>query len=338
MERARTKEAVFEAIAVMGKALASPRRLELLELLAQAPRTVDDLARLSGQSIANTSQHLQALHGAGLVDRERDGNRVRYELAGERALRVWLTLRDASTAQLAEVERAARKYLGEEVEGIEREELRARLRQGDVVLVDVRPAEEFAVGHIEGARSIPIDELEQRLAELPAEGEVVAYCRGPFCAYAHEAVRQLQAAGHKGAQARGGLARVAARRDQVPAKQGCMTNELDGRQPRRPGLLPDPGGESGSPLGSALPNRPLPGARHHWSRPSISSADLRPCPDRRHRRVDQTPSLRPDLEPRSTSYERGRRSCRPTQDPAATPSSWPRSGCLRSASSSPSAS
>jgi rhodanese-related sulfurtransferase/predicted transcriptional regulator len=197
MERARTKEAVFEAIAVMGKALASPRRLELLELLAQAPRTVDDLARLSGQSIANTSQHLQALHGAGLVDRERDGNRVRYELAGERALRVWLTLRDASTAQLAEVERAARKYLGEEVEGIEREELRARLRQGDVVLVDVRPAEEFAVGHIEGARSIPIDELEQRLAELPAEGEVVAYCRGPFCAYAHEAVRQLQAAGHK---------------------------------------------------------------------------------------------------------------------------------------------
>jgi DNA-binding transcriptional ArsR family regulator len=109
MEARSKKEAVFEAIAVMGKALASPRRLELLELLAQAPRTVDDLARLSGQSIANTSQHLQALHGAGLVDRERDGNRVRYELAGERALSVWLTLRDASAAQLAEVERAARK-------------------------------------------------------------------------------------------------------------------------------------------------------------------------------------------------------------------------------------
>lgn len=197
MESERTKGAVFEAIAVMGKALASPRRLELLELLAQAPRTVDDLARLSGQSIANTSQHLQALHGAGLVDREREGNRVRYELAGERALSVWLTLRDASTAQLAEVERAARRYLGEEVEGIGPDELRARLRRGDVVLVDVRPAEEFAAGHIEGARSIPIDELERRLAELPAEGEVVAYCRGPFCAYAHMAVRQLQAAGHK---------------------------------------------------------------------------------------------------------------------------------------------
>jgi rhodanese-related sulfurtransferase/DNA-binding HxlR family transcriptional regulator len=195
--RRSRKDSLFEAIAVMGKALGSPRRLELLELLAQAPRTVEELAHASGQSTANTSQHLQGLHGAGLVDRERDGNRVRYELAGERALSVWLTLRDASTAQLAEVERAARRYLGEEVEGIGREELRARLRRGDVVLVDVRPAEEFAAGHIEGARSIPIDELERRLAELPAEGEVVAYCRGPFCAYAHEAVRQLRAAGHR---------------------------------------------------------------------------------------------------------------------------------------------
>src|ERR687891_1044100 len=99
------KDALFEAIAVMGKAFASPRRLELVDLLAQAPRTVDDLARASGQSIANTSQHLQVLHGAGLLDRERDGNRVRYELAGERALSLWLTLRDASAAQLAEVER-----------------------------------------------------------------------------------------------------------------------------------------------------------------------------------------------------------------------------------------
>jgi rhodanese-related sulfurtransferase/predicted transcriptional regulator len=197
MEARGQKEAVFEAIAVMGKALASPRRLELLELLAQAPRTVDDLAHASDQSIANTSQHLQALHGAGLVDRERDGNRVRYELAGERALSLWLTLRDASAAQLAEVERAARSYLGEEVEGIGQEELRARLRRGEVVLVDVRPPEEFAAGHIDGARSIPIDELERRLAELPTDREIVAYCRGPFCAYAHDAVRRLRAAGRQ---------------------------------------------------------------------------------------------------------------------------------------------
>jgi DNA-binding transcriptional ArsR family regulator len=195
MEEKGTKQAVFEAISLMGKALASPKRLELLELLAQAPRSVDELARLSGQSVANASQHLQALHGAGLVEREREGNRVRYEIAGEPALRVWLTLRDASASQLAEVERAARNYLGDEVEEVGREELIERLRRGDVVLVDVRPAEEFASGHIDGARSIPLDELERRIEELPADTEVVAYCRGPFCAYADEAVRRLQADG-----------------------------------------------------------------------------------------------------------------------------------------------
>ena len=198
MKPSRTqKDSLFEAIAMMGKALASPRRLELLDLLAQAPRSVEELADAGGQSSANASQHLQALHAAGLVERKRDGNRVRYALAGERALRVWLTLRDASSAQLAEVERAARSYLGEDVDRISREELLERLRRGDVVLVDVRPPEEFAAGHIEGARSIPIDELKRRLAELPADQEVVAYCRGPFCAYAHEAVRTLQGAGRE---------------------------------------------------------------------------------------------------------------------------------------------
>jgi rhodanese-related sulfurtransferase/predicted transcriptional regulator len=196
-ERRTKSEAVFAAIAVMGKALASPRRLALLELLAQAPRTVEDLAEASGQSIANTSQHLQALHAAGLVERERDGNHVRYALAGERALTLWLTLRDASAAQLAEVERAARSYLGDEVGRVGREELLDRLRRGDVVLVDVRPAEEFAAGHIDGARSIPLAELEHRLDELPADVEVIAYCRGPFCAYAHQAVRTLRAHGRE---------------------------------------------------------------------------------------------------------------------------------------------
>jgi len=191
------KDALFDAIAVMGKALASPRRLELLELLAQAPRTVDDLANASGQSTANTSQHLQALHAAGLVDRERDGTHVRYALAGERALALWLTLRDSSAAQLGEVERAARSYLGDGVEGLGRDELLDRLRRGDAVLVDVRPPEEYAAGHIEGARSIPLEELERRLDELPAGVEVIAYCRGPFCAYAHEAVRTLRANGRE---------------------------------------------------------------------------------------------------------------------------------------------
>jgi rhodanese-related sulfurtransferase len=189
------KDAVFEAIALMGKAFASPRRLELLDLLAQAPRTVDELAKASELSMANTSQHLQALHAAGMVSRAREGTSVRYGLAGHEALSVWLALRDASVARLAEVERAAREYLGEDVEAIGRDELIERLRRRDVVLVDVRPGEEFAAGHIEGARSIPLDELQERLAELPADREVVAYCRGPFCAYAHEAVRQLRAAG-----------------------------------------------------------------------------------------------------------------------------------------------
>jgi len=195
MERRSAKNALFEAIAVTGKALASPRRLELLDLLAQGSRTVDQLARASGLSIANTSQHLQTLHGAGLVSRTREGTSVRYALAGDEALRLWLALRDAAASQLAEVERAARDYLGDEVEAIDRDELRERLARGEAVLIDVRPAEEFAAGHIDGARSIPHDELDRRLAELPADREIVAYCRGPFCAYAHEAVRTLRASG-----------------------------------------------------------------------------------------------------------------------------------------------
>src|ERR671931_431582 len=161
MASARTKNALFEAIAVMGKAFASPRRLEILDLLAQAPRTVDGLARATKQSTANTSQHLQALHAAGMVTRTREGTSVRYALAGDEALSLWLALRDASIAQLGEV----------------------------------RPHEEYAAGHIEGARSIPLAELEGRLAELPADREIVAYCRGPICAYAHDAVRRLRAEG-----------------------------------------------------------------------------------------------------------------------------------------------
>jgi rhodanese-related sulfurtransferase/predicted transcriptional regulator len=194
MEPSR-KSALFEAIALMGKAFASPVRLELLDLLAQAPRTVEQLARASGQSTANTSQHLQALHAAGLVARSREGTSVRYTLAGDEALRLWLALRDTSARQLAEVERAAREYLGDEVEAIGRDELVKRLASGEVVLIDVRPEEEFAAGHIEGAESVPLEELERRLADLPTDREVVAYCRGPFCAYAHEAVRKLRTAG-----------------------------------------------------------------------------------------------------------------------------------------------
>ena len=195
MASPQAKKALFDAISIMGKAFASPTRLEILDLLAQAPRTVDELAKASGQSNANTSQHLQALYAAGMVYRTREGTSVRYALAGEEALALWLALRDASVAQLGEVERAARDYLGADVETIGRDELVARLSRGDVVLVDVRPSEEFEAGHIEGARSIPIAEFEQRMNELPKDREVIAYCRGPFCVYAHEAVRQLRGSG-----------------------------------------------------------------------------------------------------------------------------------------------
>jgi rhodanese-related sulfurtransferase len=197
MSSRESKHALFEAIALMGKAFASPVRLELLDLLAQAPRSVEELARASGQSTANTSQHLQALRAAAMVTRAREGTRVRYALAGDEALRIWLALRDASAARLAEVERAASDYLGEDVDTIGRADLLERLARGDVVLVDVRPEQEYAAGHIPGARSIPLEELECRLAELPPDAEVVAYCRGPFCAYAHEAVRGLHASGRR---------------------------------------------------------------------------------------------------------------------------------------------
>jgi rhodanese-related sulfurtransferase/DNA-binding HxlR family transcriptional regulator len=195
VDSVRSKDALFEAIAMMGKAFASARRLELIDLLAQGSRSVDELAAASGQSSANTSQHLQALHAAGIVTRQRDGLRVRYSLAGDDILALWLALREASATRLAEVQRAAREYLGEEVEAISRDELIARMARGDVVLVDVRPAEEFEAGHIDGAESIPIDELRRRLDELPDDREVIAYCRGPFCAYANEAVRALRADG-----------------------------------------------------------------------------------------------------------------------------------------------
>jgi rhodanese-related sulfurtransferase/DNA-binding HxlR family transcriptional regulator len=195
MSSREAKDGLFEAIALMGKAFASPVRLELLDLLAQAPRSVEELARQSGQSRANASQHLQALRAAGMVTRTRAGTRVRYALAGDEVLRLWLALREASAARLAEVERAAREYLGEDVDSIGREDLVEMLARGDVVLVDVRPEAEYEAGHIEGAKSIPLEELERRLAELPPDAEIVAYCRGPYCAYAHEAVRQLHAAG-----------------------------------------------------------------------------------------------------------------------------------------------
>ena len=197
MEPDDAKTDLFEQFARVGRALSSPARLVLIDLLAQGERSVDQLAEAAGLSVANASQHLKAMRRAGLVEVRREGSRAIHRLAGPEVLRLWGDLRALAAARLGDVERAARRYLGESVEAIGRRELADRLRRGDVVVLDVRPAVEFAAGHIQGARSVPIGELEARLAELPADVEVVAYCRGQYCVYAHEAVRRLRAAGRR---------------------------------------------------------------------------------------------------------------------------------------------
>jgi rhodanese-related sulfurtransferase len=191
------KRELFEQFARVGHALGSAPRLVMLDVLAQGERSVEQLAGAAGLPVANASQHLQVLRRAGLVATRREGARVHYRPAGDDVVSLWLSLCKVAEACLGDVERAARDYLGDEVEAIGRNELAERLRAGEVVVIDVRPRVEFAAGHIQGARSVPLDELEARLAEIPDDAEVVAYCRGPYCVYAHEAVRRLRAAGRQ---------------------------------------------------------------------------------------------------------------------------------------------
>lgn len=195
----QAKDALFDGFAKVAKALSSGRRAELIDVLEHGERHVEELADEIGQSIANTSFHLRALATVGLVRTRRDGNRVHYRLASPRVADLWAALRDVAVAHHGELETLAAAYLGDRsgLEQIGRAELARRLEDGDVVVIDVRPAPEYAAGHIAGARSIPIDALEQRLAELPDDAEVVAYCRGPFCVYADDAVRQLTAQGRR---------------------------------------------------------------------------------------------------------------------------------------------
>jgi len=191
------KEALFEAQARVAKALASGRRAEIVDLLAQGERSVDDVAGSIGQSVANTSHHLRTLAGAGLVQTRRDGTRVLYRLASDQVAQLWSAIRQVAGEHVAEVERLARAYLGESdgLEPLSRDELRRRLAAGDVMVIDVRPQLEYAAGHVVGARSVPIDELDRHLASVPRHVEVVAYCRGPYCVYADDAVRSLRASG-----------------------------------------------------------------------------------------------------------------------------------------------
>src|SRR5215208_269950 len=202
------KQALFDEFARVGKALASGRRIELLDVLANGERTVEGLARQSGLSVANASQHLQVLRQAGLVATRRDGTSIHYRLAAPEVFELWRSLRTLAANRLAEVERLAAAYLGarDVLEPVTRGELARRLEGGDdLVVLDVRPAAEHAAGHLPGAVSIPVGELRRRLAELPLDREVVAYCRGPYCAFAHEAVELLREEGFTARRLEDGL-------------------------------------------------------------------------------------------------------------------------------------
>ncbi len=189
------KRDLYEQFARVGKALASPARLELLDLLAQSERPVEDLARAADLSVANASQHLKVLRQARLVDVRREGTFAYYRLSGPEAFRVWQGLRDFGEACVAEVGQLVRTYLHERenLEAITLDELRARLE--DVVILDVRPEVEFDAGHIPGARSVPVEQLEALLPDLPQDVTIVAYCRGPYCVYSDEAVTLLRQQG-----------------------------------------------------------------------------------------------------------------------------------------------
>ena len=193
------KDDLFEQFARIGKALASGKRLELLELLAQKERAVEELARLTEMTTANTSQHLQVLRHARLIEFRKDGLYARYRLADERVFGLWQALRNLAEDRIAEIDRVALSFLKERstLRAVTTEELRKRLKDGNAIVLDVRPAEEYGAGHIPGARSIPLSELKIRLRELPKTREIVAYCRGPYCVLADEAVAMLRSRGLK---------------------------------------------------------------------------------------------------------------------------------------------
>lgn len=200
------KDDLFEAFASVAKALGNGHRAEIVDVLAQGERSVESLADEIGQSIANTSHHVRLLANVGLVDSRREGTFIYYRLASGRVGELWSAFRDVAVEHVAEVEVLARRYLGdgEGIEELTADELADRLSRGRVVVLDVRPPAEFAAGHIEGARSIPHDQLADSLDQLPTSREIVAYCRGPYCVYANDAVRLLRDQGFKARRLREG--------------------------------------------------------------------------------------------------------------------------------------
>jgi rhodanese-related sulfurtransferase/DNA-binding transcriptional ArsR family regulator len=202
-----TKDRLYEAFAATAKAAASPKRIEVLELLAQGERTVEALARATGMGVTNTSAHLQLLRHARLVDTRKDGTRVFYRLAGDEVAAFVAVLRDLARSRLAEVDQVVRDYFGarDALEPVSRAELAERAGRGDVVILDVRPEEEFAAGHIPAAVSVPLERLDAALAGLPEGAQIVAYCRGPYCVLAVQAVERLRARGFQARRLDGGM-------------------------------------------------------------------------------------------------------------------------------------
>ncbi len=207
-DKHRTKAQLYQLFAHLAGALANPHRLELLDLLVQAPRTVEDLAQEAHMGVANTSQHLQRLKQANLVVYEREGLFIRYRLADPAVARLWLELRSVTGLQLAEVDRALGNYRPRrfDFQRISIDDLQERMSKDEVLLLDVRPEVEFQAGHLPGAISIPLDELEQRLEELPSDRLIVAYCRGPYCVFADQALELLSSRGWNVARLEEGVA------------------------------------------------------------------------------------------------------------------------------------
>ena len=197
MASGQAKSALFDGLASVAQALGSGRRAEIVDVLAQGERSVEELAGEISQSVANTSQHLHVLARAGLVRSRRDGTRVIYRLASDDVAELWASVRGVAVRHLADVSVLADEYLGQGVEHVSADELEQRLARGDVVVLDVRPEREYAAGHIAGARSAPLDSLAALAEKLPRRREIVAYCRGPYCVYADDAVRLLQSRGLK---------------------------------------------------------------------------------------------------------------------------------------------
>lgn len=200
MSSREAKEALFDGMAQVAKALSSGRRAEIIDVLANGERTVESLAAEVHQSVANTSQHLQILKNAGLVTTRREGTFVHYSLSSPSVIRFWRELQNIARESKADMERLVRAYLGEgdDVEELTKEELWERMKRKEkLVILDVRPPEEFEAGHIPGALSIPMRELKKRLKELPKSKQIVAYCRGPLCALAPEATRFLKSKGYR---------------------------------------------------------------------------------------------------------------------------------------------